>query len=74
MKAKDILNTIRKNDKITQVELAEKLKWKSQQQVSQVLNRDGSMRVDIFVEMLSVMGYEVIVRKNIGKSEEWRVE
>lgn len=74
MKAREILNTIREKDEITQQELVKKLGWKSQQQVSQVLTREGSMRVDTFVEMLKAMNYEVIVRKNVGKSEEWVVD
>lgn len=74
MKAREILNTIREKDEITQQELVKKLGWKSQQQVSQVLTREGSMRVDTFVEMLKAMNYEVVVRKNVGKSEEWVVD
>lgn len=75
MKAQEIINAARNADQITQKELSEALGWKSQQQVSQILSRkDGSMRVDTFVEMLGVMGYEVVVRKKIGKSEEWRVD
>lgn len=75
MKAQEIINAARNADQITQKELSEALGWKSQQQVSQILARkDGSMRVDTFVEMLGVMGYEVVVRKKIGKSEEWKVD
>ena len=82
MRAKEIVRKAMEIDQITQLQLAKELKWKSQQQVSQVLvdkekdgvKKEGSMRVDTFVEMLRAMGYEVVVRKRLGKSEEWEVE
>jgi hypothetical protein len=75
MRAKEIVRRAMEIDQITQFQLAKELKWKSQQQVSQILTRkDGSMRVDTFVEMLRAMGYEVVVRKRLGKSEEWEVD
>lgn len=75
MKAQEIVKKAMEIDHITQTQLVKELKWKSQQQVSQILTRkDGSMRVDTFVEMLRGMGYEVIVRKRLGKSEEWEVD
>ena len=47
---------------------------KSAQAVGNILYRDNSVRVNSFVKMLNLMGYEVVVRKRLGESEEWKVE
>lgn len=49
---------------------------KAQTNVTGYLNRGiKSMRVDVFVEMMEVMGYEVIVRDKMNaKSAEQRIE
>ena len=74
MNEKDIVSAVMKTEGVTQVELARELEWASQQVVGNKLNRKTSMRVEDFVRMLDVMGYEVIVKKSIGKSEVWKVE
>ena len=74
LKAKEIIKTAMSADKITQKELAEAIGLKSQQAVGSLLNRENGMRLDGFLKMLDVMGYEVIVRKKLGASEEWKVD
>lgn len=74
MNEKEIIKTAMVADGITQKELAVALGWSSQQSVGNMLARKNSMRLDNFVKMLNEMGYEVVVRKKLGVSEEWRVE
>lgn len=74
MKDKEIIKAAMSADGITQKELAEALGWASQQSVGNMLTRKNSMRLDNFVKMLNEMGYEVVVRKKLGVSEEWKVD
>lgn len=74
MNEKEIIKTAMAADGITQKELAEALGWNSQQSVGNMLTRKNSMRLDNFVKMLNEMGYEVVVRKKLGVSEEWKVD
>jgi hypothetical protein len=54
-------------DGITQMELANKLGYKTQSGVGNALSRENGMRVDVFVKMMNAMGYDVVVRR--GKDE-----
>ncbi len=74
MKAKEIIKEAMTADKITQKELAEAIGLKSQQAVGSLLLRENGMRLDGFLKMLDVMGYEVVVRKKLGASDEWKVD
>ena len=74
MKAKEIIKQAMGADKITQKELAQAMGLKSQQAIGSLLLRENGMRLDGFLKMLDVMGYEVVVRKKLGESEEWKVE
>ena len=74
MKAKEIIKTAMAADKITQKELAEAVGLKSQQAIGNLLLRENGMRLDGFLKMLDVMGYEVVVRKKLGASDEWKVD
>lgn len=74
MNEKEIIKTAMAADGITQKELAEALGWNSQQSVGNMLTRKNSMRLDNFVKLLNEMGYEVVVRKKLGVSEEWKVD
>ena len=74
MKAKEIIKQAMYNDKITQKELAQAIGLKSQQAVGNLLLREHGLRLDPFLKMLDVMGYEVVVRKKLGVSEEWKVD
>ena len=74
LKAKEIIKTAMSADKITQKELAQAVGLKSQQAVGNLLIRENGMRLEGFLKMLDVMGYEVVVRKKLGESEEWKVD
>lgn len=74
MNGKDIIKAAMAADGITQKELSDALGWGSQQAVGNMLARKNSMRLDNFIKMLSEMGYEVVVRKKLGVSEEWKVD
>lgn len=74
MKANEVVQKIMESDGITQKRLAEALGFTAPQYVSNMLYRKNGMRVDNLVKMLDAMGYEVIIRKKIGKSEEWKVD
>ena len=74
MNAKEIIKVAMSADKITQKELAEAVGLKSQQAIGNMLLREYGMRLDSFLKMLDVMGYEVVVRKKLGESEEWKVD
>lgn len=74
MNGKDIVKAAMAADGITQKELSDALNWGSQQAVGNMLARKNSMRLDNFVKMLNEMGYEVVVRKKLGVSEEWKVD
>ena len=74
MKAKEIIAAAMQKDKITQKELAEAMGLKSAQAIGNILYRESSVRVSNFAKMLDIMGYEIVVRKKIGESEEWKVD
>ena len=74
MKPNEIIGKAMSAGKITQKELAEKVGLKSAQAIGNILYRSNSPRVNNFVKLLDIMGYEVIVRKKIGETEEWKVD
>lgn len=74
MNASDIVKKAMKADGITQKELAVALELSSQQSIGNMLTRRNGMRIDNFIKMLDKMGYEIIVRKKLGVSDEWKVE
>ena len=67
MKSNDVVRTVMSADGITQMELANKLGYKTQSGVGNALSRENGMRVDVFVKMMNAMGYDVVVRR--GKDE-----
>lgn len=74
MKAQEVITNAMKSGSVTQKELATALGFKSQQAIGNIVTRNQGVKVDIFVKALEAMGYEVVVRKKIGKSEEWKVD
>lgn len=74
MTDKDIVRAAMAEGKITQKELADALGLVGQQSIGNMLKRQNSMRLDNFVKILGAMGYQVVVKKKLGESEEWRVE
>ena len=67
MKSNEVVRAIMSADGITQMELANKLGYKTQSGVGNALSRENGMRVDVFVKMMNAMGYDVVVRR--GKDE-----
>jgi antitoxin component HigA of HigAB toxin-antitoxin module len=67
MKSNDAIRSVMSADGITQMELANKLGYKTQSGVGNALSRENGMRVDVFVKMMNAMGYDVVVRR--GKDE-----
>lgn len=61
MNEKDIIREAMKTVGWNQMQLAHAIGNKSQSTIGNRLN-GGSMRVDSFVKMLAVMGYEVTIR------------
>ena len=74
MKANKIIGEVMQTEKVTQMALSKAMGLKSAQAVGNILYRENSIRVSSFVKMLDIMGYEVIVRKKIGESVEWKVD
>ena len=54
---------------ISQKKLAEKMGLKSQQAVFNMLGAKNGMRVDNFVKMMSLLGYDVVVRNRVTDEE-----
>ena len=67
MKSNEVVRTVMSADGITQMELANKLGYKTQSGVGNALSRENGMRVDVFIKMMNAMGYDVVVRR--GKDE-----
>lgn len=62
-------NDIKEQTGISQKRLAEKMGLKSQQAAYNMLNAKNGMRVDNFVRMMEVMGYDVIIRNRVNDEE-----
>ena len=54
---------------ISQKKLADKMGLKTQQAVFNMLNAKNGMRVDNFVKMMNVLGYDVVVRNRVSDEE-----
>lgn len=67
MKSNEVVRAVMSADGITQMELANKMGYKTQSGVGNALSRENGMRVDVFVKMMNAMGYDVVVRR--GKDE-----
>lgn len=54
---------------ISQKKLAEKMGLKTQQGVFNLLKAKNGMRVDNFVKMMGLLGYDVVVRNKVTDEE-----
>lgn len=54
---------------ISQKKLAEKMGLKTQQAVFNLLKAKNGMRVDNFVKMMNLLGYDVVVRNKVTDEE-----
>lgn len=61
MNEKEVIRRVMKAKGVTQEELRKMCGYTSQGVISNLLNRSKSMRVDILVRMLDLMGYDVMV-------------
>lgn len=69
MEAKDAIKEAMKVCGWSQATLAEKCGMKGQSNVTGILNRGSSMRVDNLLQMANAMGFELVLRDGRGKSE-----
>lgn len=69
MKGNNIVKACITNRGWSQSKLADKAGFKSQSNVTGILNRGDTMKLNNFVQMLNAMGYEVVVRDTFGKDE-----
>lgn len=73
MLAKDAIKDMMKFRNWSQAKLAEESGFKSQSNITGILNRSTSMRVDNLVQMAEAMGCEIIIRDKMGSKREWRI-
>lgn len=73
MVASDVVKEILIKRGWSQNKLAEEAGFKSQSNITGILNRNSSMRVDSLVRMAEATGCEVVIRDMMGSRQEWRV-
>lgn len=61
MTAKDVVKTIMIDKSWSQSKLASEAGFESQSNVTGILNRGTSLRVDNLVKMVNAMGYKIVV-------------
>ncbi len=69
MEAKKAIREIMKICGWSQEKLADKCGMKSQSNITGILNRNSSMRVDVLLRMIHAMGFELVVRDTHGLHE-----
>ena len=69
MDAKEAVREAMKVCGWSQARLAEECGMKAQTNVTGVLNRNSSMRVDILLQMVNSMGFELVLRDKRGGHE-----
>ena len=72
MKSSEIIKAIMKDVQWSQYRLAEEI-GKKQSNITGILNRASSMRVDSLVELAEAMGYEVVIRNKQNGKQEYKV-
>lgn len=72
MDAKEVVRGIMKKEGFTQEKLAQKSGMKAQSNVTGVLNRYASMRVDTFDAFVRAMGWKIVVMPDgVNVRENW---
>lgn len=69
MKAAEIVRHGMESLGVSQKQLATKIGLKTQQSVFNILNAKQGMRIDNFVKMMNVLGYDVIVKHRVTDQE-----
>lgn len=70
---KRIIREIMQKKGYTNESLAQKCGYSTPSGVSNIICRDGGMRVDNLFKLLDAMDCEIIIRDNVGYGEEWVV-
>lgn len=74
MTSKEIIRTALTKAGITQTQLSDKLEYSNRTAVGAILNKNSSLRTDIFCKWLDALGYEVIIRRrNDEFTDEWKL-
>ena len=73
MKTTDIIKEILEERKWSRVKLSEEMGYKRPSNIGTLLDRGSNIRTDKLVEMVEVMGCELIVRDKMGSGKEWKV-
>lgn len=72
MTAKEIIRKAMAKVGISQSSLSEKLEYSTKTAVGAILNKNNSLRTDVFCKWLDVLGFEIVIRpKNCTDSTEW---
>ena len=74
MTAKEVIREVMKLRGWSQETLAKESGMKSQSNITGILNRCSSLRVDNLQKLLDAMGCEIIVRDKMGSKKEWTIE
>lgn len=69
MKAADIVRQVMDSVGMSQRKLAAKIGLKTQQSVFNILNAKQGMRIDNFIKIMNVLGYDVIVKNRVTDEE-----
>ena len=73
MTATEIVKELMSIRKWSQSKLAEETGFKRQSNITGILNRGSSMRVDNLQKVVEAMGCELVVRAKDGSEREWKV-
>jgi antitoxin component HigA of HigAB toxin-antitoxin module len=65
MNAADIVRQGMETLGVSQKQLATKIGLKTQQSVFNILNAKQGMRIDNFIKMMNVLGYDVMVKNRV---------
>ncbi len=75
MESKEIIRQAMAIRGYTQKMAAEAMGYKGQSGIGQILGRKNGGRLDVFVQLMDALGYEVVVRdKNTKNKAEWVLE
>lgn len=66
MRAADIIRQVLANKGLSQKKLATKMGLKTQQSIFNILNAKQGMRIDNFIKMMNILGYDVIVKDRVN--------
>lgn len=71
MTGKEIIRAALAKSGVSQMKLSEMLGYSKKTSVGAILNKNNSLRTDVFTKWLNALGYEVIIRNKSNKSEEF---